>query len=484
MYLLSTLLGLCAPLTTATSSITSQFSQHEWDSNTVFSLPGTEAFTNATRRWDILRAPTYGAALTVGSEDDLVEAVRIATAANISILATGGRHGYGGTLGMMQGGLALDLSELDNLVIDTEAQTLTVGPGIRFSDIFGPVYEAGFEVPTGTCSCVGMIGATLGAGIGRIQGSHGLILDALLSARVVTAAGEVLTVSSDSNEDIFWAIRGAGQNFGIVTEATYQLSPLTEVFTSIDLIFPATANISFFNAFADFDISPEWALGAQMFFDTEVNETSIAVTAVYQGSQSEALSLLAPILDLGPKVRNVTESTWNRLSGIATFGSDDVICEPGNELDVHAVNIRRRDAESFIRVFEMMDRFYADVPDGRGSGIAIEGWGNAAVLAVPDDETAYPWRDTEVYVMAQMTWTNGNNTAQALSSAMGQQVRRTLAAASGYDDLAVYVNYARGDETLEQRYGERKLPRLAELKRRYDPSNVFRYHHALPTAYP
>ncbi|KAL4938557.1 hypothetical protein BDV06DRAFT_215011 [Aspergillus oleicola] len=466
------------------SIISSQFGRHNWDSDTVLSIPGTATFNNATSRWNLFRAPSYGAALSIGSEEDLVETVQMATAANISFLATGGRHGYGGTLGAMHGGLALDLSALDELIIDAEAETLTVGPGIRFNDMFDAVYEAGFQVPTGTCGCVGMIGATLGAGIGRIQGTHGLMLDALLSVRLVTATGQILTVSSDSHPDLFWAIRGAGQNFGIVTAATYQLSPRTEVFTSIDLIFPAAANESFFNALAEFEYAPEWAIAVQIFFDSDINETSLLTTAVYQGPESEAVDLLSPILNLGPSVRNVTETTWNRVGNIAAFGSGATLCEPGNELDIHAVNLRHQDAETWMSVFEMMAQFYEDVPEARSSAINIEAWSNQAVLAVPDDETAYPWRDAQVYVMAQMAWTPGNSHAQAQASAMGHEIRSTLAAASGYGDLAVYVNYARGDETLEQRYGERKLPRLADVKRMYDPTNVFRFHHALPIVYP
>ena len=128
------------------------------------------------------------------------------------------------------------------------------------------------QIETGICSCVGMIGLTLGAGIGRQQGTNGLVLDALLSARVVTASGEILEASETSNPDLFWAIRGAGQNFGIVSSATYQLHPLSGTFTSIDLAFPAHLNSSFFHALADFNLTEKWAIASYIFYDTATGE--------------------------------------------------------------------------------------------------------------------------------------------------------------------------------------------------------------------
>ncbi|KAL2825437.1 FAD-binding domain-containing protein [Aspergillus cavernicola] len=466
------------------TSIVSLLSDQSWSANTLLSKPGASEFTEATARWNSYQAPTYAAALSVGSEEDLTTAVTLATAHKIPFLATGGRHGYGSTLGKLQDGLALDLSPLNNMTIDASAGTLTVGPGVILSDIIEPVFKAGYQIQTGTCSCVGMIGITLGAGIGRLVGTNGLMIDALLSARVVTATGKVLEVSSTSNPDLFWAIRGAGQNFGILTSATYQLHPVTSTYTSVDLIFPADLHVTFFNALASFNISAKWAIAAQIFFNTDTGEPAIMASCVYHGPQDEALALLAPILDLGPVYRTVIEVPWNRLNAEAAFGSDTETCIRGSIHDIYGVTLRKRTAETWISVFGMLSKFYESNPDARGSVVLFEVWANHAAVAVPDDETAYPWRDAEVYMIIQGTWPPGNNSAQDAFTATAREVRATLASTSGYDDLAVYVNYAKGDEKLEQIYGARKLPRLVELKRRYDPDNVFRFHHALPMGLP
>ncbi|KAL4969812.1 FAD-binding oxidoreductase [Aspergillus stella-maris] len=458
--------------------------QQQWSSDTVLSLPDTDDFTNATTRWNIYRAPTYSAALTIGTTKDVVRAFKLATSHNIPFLATGGRHGYGTTISQLQDGLALDLSQMRTLEVDVKAGTLTVGPGIRIGDVYDPVYNAGYQLPTGVCAAVSVIGATLGAGVGRLQGANGLMLDALLSARVVTASGEVLETSSTSNPDLFWALRGAGQNFGIVTSATYKLFPLTPIYTSIDLIFPGTVHAAFFHELAKFKLSGDWAIAAYIGFDLSAGEPVIRASAVYHGPSESAIPLLSPILDLGPLYKDIQELPWNKLNHVAGFSSDAMICIPGKTVDVYGLNLRERNAETWIEVFGIMKEFYANTPAARQCVVLFEGWGNEAILKVSDDETAYPWRDTEVYVMVQNTWPVGDTATAEAIKANSLKVRDTLAATSGYGGLTVYSNYANGDETLEQIYGERKLPRLAKLKKKYDPNNVFRFHHVLPVEYP
>ncbi|KAL4960818.1 FAD-binding oxidoreductase [Aspergillus stella-maris] len=458
-----------------------------WSPDTILSFPGSTEFPNATYRWNNRNAPTYAAAISVGSEEDVIRAVKLATAHNISFLATGGRHGFGATLGRLQDGLALDLSPLDFVVIDSSKDTLTVGPGVRLRDIFDPVYEAGYQMQTGICTCVGMIGATIGAGIGRLQGTHGLMIDALLSVKLVTAAGELIEVSKDSYPDLFWGVRGASHNFGIITEATYQLQPLGYDFVSVDMRFPAALNGSFFEALAVFELGSEWAIAARIVYDGVAGEPAIVANAAYYGPQTEAevLAQLHPFLDLTPPVLNIGVVPWNSINSVASFGSDAGVCAPGKDSSTYPASLRTRTASGWIEVFELMSGLYAMIPEARGSGVLFEAWANEAVRDVSDSETAYAWRETETYVVPRVETTpNASTSARAQSQELGRQIRKTLFATSGYERGAVYVNYALGDETLEQIYGVEKLPRLAKLKRKYDPDNVFGFHHPIPTAYP
>ncbi|KAL4797947.1 FAD-binding domain-containing protein [Aspergillus venezuelensis] len=458
-----------------------------WSPDTILSFPGSTEFSNATYRWNIRDAPTYAAALSVGLEEDAIRAVKLVTAHNISFLATGGRHGFGATLGRLQDGLAIDLSPLDFVTIDSSRDTLTVGPGVRLRDIFDPVYEAGYQMQTGICTCVGMIGATIGAGIGRLQGTHGLMIDALLSVKLVTARGKLIEISKDSHPDLFWGVRGAAHNFGIITEATYQLQPLGHDFVSVDMRFPAALNGSFFEALAGFELGSEWAIAARIVYDGDAGEPAIVANAAYHGprTKDEVIAQLHPFLDLTPPVLNISVVPWNRINSVASFGSDAGVCTPGKDSTTYPVSLRTRTASAWIEVFKLMSGLYEMIPEARGSGVLFEAWANEAVRGVLDSETAYPWRETETYVVPRIETTpNASSSARAKSQEVGRQIRDTLFASSGYPGGAVYVNYALGDETLEQIYGAEKLPRLAKLKKTYDPNNVFGFHHPIPTAYP
>lgn len=166
--------------------------------------------------------------------------VGYAAKSSTPFLSTGGGHGFAITLGRLHHGIELDLSNFKNVSVDADANTLTIGGAVRFRDVVEPLGQAHKELRKSSCSspswqfsneeeaigsepCVGMIGATLGGGTGRYNGLHGMILDSLLSVRMVTAAGEIITASTTENSDLFWGIRGAGFNYGTILEATYSI---------------------------------------------------------------------------------------------------------------------------------------------------------------------------------------------------------------------------------------------------------------------
>ncbi|PSS06796.1 hypothetical protein M430DRAFT_111301 [Amorphotheca resinae ATCC 22711] len=474
------------PRLSALAATLSNSSIH-WSSETTLSLPNTTAFFNATERWTIYDPPTYEAALSPGTEEDVVQAVKLAKQSKIPFLATGARHGYSTTLGQLQGGLAIDLSKLNSVQIDKDAAQLTIGPGVHFRDIFGPVYEAGFEIQTGTCSCVGMMSATLGGGIGRSQGIHGMIIDALISVRLVTADGQIIEASETTNSDLFWGIRGAGQNFGIVVSATYGLHPLRNggVWTSADILLTPEKNVSYFETVEKMHPLPaELTVETIINYNSTLEQPQLMLSLVYAGPKDEAVKAMAPILELGPSYSLIKEIPWSEISTQTTFLLDGPVCENNQIYDIYPVNLRTFDAPTLTATFGKMAQFWEENPSAQISDITIETWPIQATVAVPDNATAYPWRDTTSYIMIQMRWNNVGDPVQGPADKFAVGLRSDLAATSGYDDLAVYQNYAWGDETLEQIYGKEKLPRLARLKAQYDPDNIFSFYHALPTSYP
>lgn len=279
----------------------------------------------------------------------------------------------------------------------------------------------GFVPEIGSCSCVGMVGATLGAGVGRYQGVHGLIIDALVSVRLVTAESDIINVSATQHSELFWGIRGAGFNFGIILSATYKVTDLTnhgEVM-SADLIYPASANVSFFKAMDSFhnELPKELSFFLIIVYDATLGEVGsplpcsivrpdsklislmqpvFILSAVYIGPQSEGLKLIKPFLDIKPLAQNISVLPWNHLLGAASFGSDQQTCQKGGTHSIYSVGLKQFNIDTFTSIFKELSDFYMTHPAATGSTIGIEYFPNQAVLAVPNEATAYPWRSIQI----------------------------------------------------------------------------------------
>ncbi|PHH80586.1 hypothetical protein CDD80_845 [Ophiocordyceps camponoti-rufipedis] len=459
-----------------------------WSANTTVLFPDSPDFSEATERWTVFRPPTYRAAIRPGTPEDICKIVKLATSHNIPFLARGAGHGYGITLGEFQHGLALDLSQYKSIEIDSEAETMTVGPGVTFKDIFDPLYQAGFQLQTGTCSCPSLIGVTLGGGAGRFQGEHGLVLDALLSVRMVTADGKHIEVSRDSLPDLFWGVRGAGANFGVVTSATYKVHKLINNgdYLHVDFYFPAEKSLEYFKIIENLNdnLPANLATIVLVNWNATTNQMQVGGNWVYFGPKEEGLKLLQPVFDLKPISSVVSIVPWNKLLATTGGNYDDLVCLGNTVRDLYTLNQRRYSASGYQKAFNRMAKFFADYPGGRNSALVFEIFPNQATLAVPEDETAYAWRDATGYLIAHLVWAPGDKVTAQAADKLGNSIRDELALTSGYTEQAVFPNYARGDEALENIYGREKLPRLAGLKKAWDPHNVFAYNHPLPTAYP
>ncbi|KAI1771739.1 hypothetical protein F4818DRAFT_428910 [Hypoxylon cercidicola] len=459
--------------------------QH-WSSNTSVSFPGSTKFFDVTERWTTFSAPTYSAAISPDTEQDLVKIVKLATSKNIPFLATGGRHGYTTTYGRLQNGLAIDLSHFDSINVDTTARTVTVGPGVTVGQILDPLYNAGLSIQTGSSPCPSLIGVSLGGGIGRYQGVYGLIADALVSLRMVTANGDVIDVSKHSHPDLFWAMRGAGSNFGIVVSATYEVHPLIDggdVFVA-EFLVSAERTSEYFQTMEAMSPLPANLNSIMiMNYNATTNQTQLRVQWVYIGHEDAGRKAMAPIFDLDLVATRINVDPWNKLL-VNTFGGIiESICEPNLSRDLYSWNFKNVSASTYETTFAKMDDFFAKYPNGRDADVQYEFFPNQAMAAVPADETAYRWRDSTGYVN-YIFYNHGDNGTESAEVALGREVRADNVATSGYPELTTFINYAHGDERLERIYGENKLPRLAALKKTWDPNSVFSFNNGLPTKYP
>ena len=230
------------------------------------------------QRWTNYNAPSYNlGAIKPASEQDVQNIVKIAAANNVPVFTTGGGHGVSDYHSFK--GLSIDLSAFNSVFISQDRSRTTVGGSTKIHQLVKPLYEAAKELPLGSCACVGVVGATLSGGIGGLQGHLGLLMDSLESVRVVTAAGDLLNASRSENEDLFWALRGAGSNFGIVTSATYQLPEISNsgIYMNADFIFPACLNSSFWQALESFDheMPSRLAITAAVLYNRAAGEVSL-----------------------------------------------------------------------------------------------------------------------------------------------------------------------------------------------------------------
>ncbi|OJJ83639.1 FAD-binding oxidoreductase [Aspergillus glaucus CBS 516.65] len=462
----------------------------KWASDTVISFPDTTEFEDATVRWNSYNAPTYAGAISPADEEDVVKVVKFAKEHSVPFLATGGRHGCTDMVGLQEG-LAIDLSQVNSYTLDSDDATITVGAGSTFGQFQNAIYDAGFMIQSGSVTCPGFIGITLGGGIGRYTGIFGLEIDALVSARIVTADGEVLTISETENEELFWGVRGAGFNFGIIISATFKLHRLAdnnngEILTA-DFIIPANKTLFYFDWLESLsETMPPNAAGVSRFqFDSTAKEGQIGANWVFIGPEDEGREFLSPILDLQPSIAMLSNVPWNKLIETAGGGQGAMLCEARAPRSLYTSQMRKYSASALQETFNKISTLWETYPGLAYTSLNFESFPNHAVAAVPDEATAYPWRDAIGWFQFEIISLDGvGSDSLNAGEQTGQALRDSWVRTSGYENHTIYVNYARGDETLEQKYGASKLPRLAALKKKYDPDNVFGWNNALPTEYP
>ncbi|KAK9424066.1 putative FAD-binding PCMH-type domain-containing protein [Seiridium unicorne] len=424
----------------------------------------------ASPRWSSWDTPGFVAAIKPVTEADVQTIVKIAAENNISFLATTNGHGTATGYGNVQNALNINLGNFNSVSIDAASNRLTAGGGVKFGDLFEPLSNAGKVVPTGNAVCVGLLGATVGGGIGVLTGLHGLTLDALQSARIVTSSGELVTASKTSNPDLFWAIRGAGANFGIITSATYEIYDQPNggkaVFGSF--VYPAASNVSVWQALQSFDedLPQELAMHIITSYNHTTNQPAVIASVVYFGSSADAQPYMNRFLDINPissSIRNVSiPDVFNTLS----VGQ----CVNGARVNTYTVGLGQTNVATFQDVFADMVDFYATHPDYKGVLVA-QRYSNVEVLKTPESETAHPWRDTKTYMLLDNIYTDPSIDEDVYS--MSDSLRSKFEATSGFSSAHIYLNYDFGDEGPDAKYGPSNLPKLRALKALWDPQRRF-----------
>jgi FAD/FMN-containing dehydrogenase len=407
---------------------------------------------------------------------DVAVGVRFAAEHDLDLAIRGGGHSGPG-FGTVDDGIVLDLSPLRSVVVDAGEHIARAGGGCTVADVDGATHPHGLATTMGTVSSTGIAGLTLGGGFGHLTRKCGLTLDNLRSVEIVTAGGEILTADHETNFDLFWALRGGGGNFGVVTRFDYALHSVSEVIGG-PIAFPAEAAPAVLRAYADLmDDAPD-DLGGIMglgqlppfpFVSAEHHGTPGCIALVcWPGDPSDLDDVLAPLRaaapalgdGLGPMPYPVLNTLFDELlpPGIKHYWKAAFTRELTDDaIDVHA---------AFMREWAS--------PEG---GTFFFPLGGAAARVAPDD-TAFGYRDVQLNVVIAGSWSD-----PSLDDTMTPWVRLYHDALAPHSEIGAYTNFLSADDTdrVSASFGS-NYERLRAIKATYDPDNVFHINHNIPPA--
>jgi FAD/FMN-containing dehydrogenase len=394
------------------------------------------------------------------SRQDIVEAVDFARTTGILTAVRSGGHNIAGA-SLCDGGLVIDLSRMNRVTVDPLGRTARAEGGALLADLDAATQAHGLATTTGVNSDTGLIGLTLGGGIGRLGRKHGLSCDNMLSAEIVAADGHVLTASEHENADLFWGLRGGGGNFGIVTAITYRLHPLGPTVLAGSLVYEWKRVRDALRLYAEFSAAAPDALCADAALITMPDGNhGFAISAFYAGPMDEGERVLRPLRQaLTPIADRIGPISYVELqkSGDASFPR-------GHRFYWKAQFLRRITAAA---AEALIDRF-PSVPSARSFFVFQQVGG--AISRVPAAATAYANRDAAYDSFPVSIWSD-----PAADEANIAWAREMYAVLQPFGMGGVYVNNLgdEGADRVKAAYGE-NYDGLLMLKRKYDPDNLFR----------
>ena len=423
--------------------------------------PGAAEYESASRAR--LASGSPACVLRPKSVGDVQAGVRFAASAGLVLSVRGGGHSYAG-FGTNDGGVVIDLSQLANVeIIGKERHLVRIGGGATWGQVAAALAPHGLAISSGDTKSVGVGGLTLTGGIGWKVRKYGLALDNVAAAEVVTASAEVVHASAQENPELFWAIRGGGGNFGIVTAFEFLAHPTTHVFFG-KIAFPAPEAATVLQGWADYlRTAPEELTSVVDFANPFAGgpEAPVEIHVAFDGDDPQlAAQAIDPIRRLG----TVTGDDI-ALKPYADTLADGATPPPGLQFVLRSAFV---DQESVPEVLQILTEVRASE---RSPFITVRSVGGA-VSRVPGDATAYAHRQAELMFV---TTTAGPEPAvEAARPALEAIWRRLAPHVNG-----AYANFlaSAAEEDVAAIYPTQTYQRLAAVKRQYDPGNLFARNH-------
>jgi len=439
--------------------------------------PGDEAYDDARKIWNAMIDKHPALIVRCTTTSDVVLAVNFARDNGLLLAVRGGGHNIAGSA-MCDDGIVIDLSQMKAASVDPAARRVTIEGGATLADLDASTQAHGLATPLGINSTTGVAGLTLGGGFGWLSRKHGMTIDNLESAEVVTAAGEVVRASNTEHPDLFWALRGGSGNFGVVTHFEFRLHPVGPDVLSGLIVYPISAAKSVLRQYREFlaqapDALSVWAVLRQApplpFLPEEVHGTGmIALALLYAGDPKLGEPLIDPLREfatpLGEHVGVQPYIAWQQ--------AFDPLLTPGARNYWKSHNFSTLQDGLFDAVIESIE----NLPSPQCE-IFFGAIGGATTRPAPES-AAYAHRDAQFVMNVHGRWQEQADDERCIGWA-----REFFKASAPFASGGVYVNFLTADEgdRVRSAYGP-NYDRLAQVKRTYDPDNLFRMNQNIQPA--
>ena len=432
-------------------------------------MPADEGYDVSRTLWNAMIDRRPAAIVRAAGAGDVMQAVNFARENKLLLAVRGGGHNIAGKAAC-DGGLMLDLSAMKSVRVDPAAKRARVEPGALLSDFDRETQAFGLSTPTGINSTTGMSGLTLGGGFGWQSRKRGLTIDNLVAADVVLASGEFVQTSATQHPDLFWALRGGGGNFGVVTSFEYQLHPLGPQVLAGLVVYPMDQAKQVFEGYRQFTAAASDEMTAWLvlrkapplpFLPADAHGKPVVVVAFcWIGDLSKGEKMTKPLHGFG--------TPYGVHAGPMPFAgwqtAFDPLLTPGarNYWKSHDFKGLNGDVERIL--CDAIAKLPSDECE------AFVGNLGAAVNRVASADTAYPHRDVEFIINLHTRWREASDDQKCIGWARG-----LFDALAPHATGGVYVNFMPEDETQRVAAGAYgpNYARLAALKAKYDPTNLF-----------
>jgi FAD/FMN-containing dehydrogenase len=441
------------------------------DLDGILAREGDDAYAEATAIWNGMIARRPAVVVRAASTEDVVRTVNFARDNEVELSIRGGGHNIAG-LSLSDGGLTLDMSQMRTVRVDPDAKLARVAAGCTLGDVDRATQEHGLAATLGFVSATGVAGLTLGGGFGYLTRRFGWTIDDLEQVEIVTADGTVRQVSRTENEDLFWALRGGGGNFGVVTEFTFRLHEVGPQVTGGLMAWPAARAEEVLDTFRQITQSSprELTLVAlrrnappSPWVPQELHGTPVVIiVACHSGTPQDAEADLAPLRALGDPIADLVM--------VKDYAVQQTLLDATQPKGNHYYW-----KSEFVAALsdELIETYHAQFVDQKAPANQIVLFQvDGAINEHPEDDGAMGNRDARFACVVQSMWAPDSPAADANI----EWVRKAWSALKPFSTGGNYVNFQTDDEPQERTAESYRdnLGRLREVKARYDPTNIFR----------